>query len=387
MQTKVKIKGLQKAQGLLDIFIAANVRRPKTDLYRALVVHEPNIRQEVAMLIRLAMLRSADVRRKLIPMSFKAAMNYFDSFRATGLEEAGERWERLEAMNSVIERLKQLPVGREAMVSKFEGVLNDTGSAHDVEDLWMLRVIAAEQLVADAVKIESDHDQISRSIVLDAAVRQPAVDLFAYFSEVVRTKYPGMDVKIGIELYGSVVALHIDMPAGLRDVISQELTEYGHAVTRQTSFSDYMPDRLSALRLEHKVEAAEMELRHTRELLASERENHRSEVSYLKAQVETIRSVLDSTQYEAAQLSYALRQIALDGTKATAEFVTQLQEILASNAVDKEQQLADTIRRATDENPTILERLHDLLIRGAIQGAAGNYLYAAIQAISVAGPR
>lgn len=387
MATRVNIPTLHKARALFNLFSTAAVQVPKTDLCRALLVFEPLIQQELAMLTRLSALPKHDERRALLPMSLGEANRHFGAFHEAALNVAGDRISTLEADGALIERMAQFPNKPGKMKSALFELLDGSPDARSVEEIWIQRVFSVERLTNLAVQISPDdaarvsRQTFSRTIVFEPQFRQAGISILSYFGEILHSKYPSIDVRVRIEQSGRTVTLHVETPNGQVETFERELTQYGLAVTGRISIDDYLPDRLAALRLEQKLQLAEMEARHTKELLASERNAHAQQITTLRDQIEYIRSALDKSMNEAAQAATSIRSMAVGSNELARAILERLASIVESQAENKIELLSRELQAASRSQPTVIDHINELLIKGSIQGAAGNYFYAALQTL------
>lgn len=386
MSAKVDIASLHKARAIFNLFSSAGVPAPKTDLCRALFVYEPVIAQELAMLVRLTKLPLQDERRNLLSMSLYEANRHFESFHETALNLGGDRISALEQDTTTVNLILALPYKPGKMKAAFIETLDKVVDARSIEDLWIQRVFAVEQLTNTSVRPHAPYDggsreSFTRNIVFEPEYRQAGIAVLAYFGEILQAKYPLSDVRVRIEQIGQKVILHIETPNGEVEAFERELTQYGLAVTGRMPISEYLPDRLAAMRLEQKIQMAEMEVRHTRELLASERAANANQIGALRNEIDFVRTMLDKAQYETAQSSAALRSIALNASDSVRGAMERVAWIIEGDDKDKIEQLERELLLLHKESPSIVDRINELLVKGSIQGAAGNYLYAALQAV------
>lgn len=227
----------------------------------------------------------------------------------------------------------------------------------------------------------SDRERLSRTLVFDPAHKQAAISILSYFGEVVARKYPDMDVGVRIEQQGTKITLVVETPRGELERIEQELSNYGLVVTGQVTPEQYLSRPGDAMMLRHKLEMAQLEIRQTKELLASERANFGARIESLESNVQFMRTMLDKAQYESAMVTAALRDIAASNTASIARQLDELSSLVAKHAEDTEGALLHTLREIHRESPSVIDRINELFVKGSIQGAAGNYLYAGLTAL------
>jgi len=227
-----------------------------------------------------------------------------------------------------------------------------------------------------------DQGQVRRSITFPPELKQAAVGVLSYFSVVLDQKYPGMDVGVAIRQDGAKVTMVVTTPEGEEDRIDSELKQYGLVMAGQLSPAEYLNDPLHIVRLEHKLELASLELRHTRDLLASERERHGERIASLEDQVGFLKDALDSERQQAQVLVAALETVATTAIPAARDTLTQAAELISRrNDSTLDDEALELLSQAAIEDPSIVDRLNELLIQGAVQGAAGNFLFSWIQAL------
>jgi len=131
------------------------------------------------------------------------------------------------------------------------------------------------------------------------------------------------------------------------------------------------------------MELTELELRHTQQLLQTERTMHSGRLQSLEQQVGFLQRFLDSEHYHKTQLIEALTNISESTTPIARNAIDQLINMIRDGNILSDQNAAvDQLVTAAKEDRSIIQSLEDLLLRGAIQGAAGNYLYAWLQALA-----
>lgn len=126
---------------------------------------------------------------------------------------------------------------------------------------------------------------------------------------------------------------------------------------------------------------AQLEIRHTRELLHTQRSTSDAALDSMKNEIAFIRGFLDKTQYEAAKNAEALRALGAHANNVTSVALERVIAILSNLEQANIDELQAELRAAQDSSPGLLGHVNELLVKGSIQGVAGNYLYAALQAI------
>ncbi len=127
--------------------------------------------------------------------------------------------------------------------------------------------------------------EIRRILLFPPELKQSGLSILNYFGEIIQTKYPDIDVGLRIEQRDDKVILGIETPDGKKELIEQELNEYALVVTGQVEPKNYLSNSDDVMRLEHKLEIAQMEARHAHQLLHKDREENRERILELKDQI------------------------------------------------------------------------------------------------------
>ena len=224
--------------------------------------------------------------------------------------------------------------------------------------------------------------EIVRSLSFPPEFKQAAVSVLSYFSEILDTKYPDMEVGVSIEQEGSRVTMKISVADGEVEVIERELNDYSLVVSGKKSIDSYVEDDGDVLRLRHKLEIASMELRHTRDLLGSERKSNSQKIQILQSHVEMINSMLNRDRNMRDYALSALATISMSAREDMQDILDIVKTILVESGSDANM-LSDRIKNELSGSGIgkIME-LKKLLMTAAVQGPAGNYIYDILIAIS-----
>lgn len=240
--------------------------------------------------------------------------------------------------------------------------------------------VLVAQYIWNRAKFEEDDgfiDELSREIHFPPEHQQAGIGILSYFSTVLKQKLPGNDASISIRQEKEKVTLTIRYRDGTEEQISHLLQEYGLVVTGKISADQFLTDPIHATALKQKLELAEIEVRHTRELLALERSYGERRFSSLEAEVAFLKQQL------AFQLSSASseRQMLLDklvGETGRAASESQLHIIqqLVSGIIDKDESiLKESAEKLNNDDPTLLEKIQIFLLTNSAGGVVGNTVY------------
>lgn len=243
---------------------------------------------------------------------------------------------------------------------------------------------AAGAAEAEAIKNGMDYDKsrVQRVIEFPPELKQAGISILSYFSEVLKQRYPDQEMAVRIEQFGTKVRLTVDSPSGWRDTIEHDLETFGRVVVGQIPASEILKDQLAILRLENKLQVARVELDFEKRLSLTSQSQSESRIRSLELHVERLYSVLDrslSRQPAVDHLSEVLLQLDANSTVREALRTLQLQLSRQPSEIDKPA-AEKAIAIIKNDNPTILQRVYDLLSSTAT-GTAGNLLATWIQSM------
>lgn len=376
MATTIHNSSLNQSRNLLNAFKVCHIKAPDTQLAQYTNKHEDAIHREISILSRLGRLPLADERRSMLRHSYFEADRQFEHVLELvrgRMELAGEQ---LAIDSTLVATLTRLSTAPSTMKKQFNDLLFH-GFPVDPKKLWVQRIYAARELLREAVKLDSDDlkskiQSFTRTIVFEPQYRQAGISVLSYFGEILQSKYPDTEVLVRIEQTGSTVTLVVESAAGEIERIERELTQYGLVVEGRLPPSALLPDPVDAMRLQHKLDMAQLEIRHTRELLHTQRSASDAALDSMKNEIAFIRGFLDKTQYEAARNAEALRTLGAHANKLTAESLERVIAIISNPTQGMIEELQSELKSARDNSPGFLDHINELLVKGSIQGAAGN---------------
>lgn len=112
-------------------------------------------------------------------------------------------------------------------------------------------------------------NRIKKTIEFPSEHRQAGQQILSYFSTVLETKYPNMEVKVTIEQKGTTVKMIIDHGDGDPDVIKKEMTEYAMVVAGKKTPEQYFPDNpFAAMQLQSQLDIKDVTLKSQERLIA-----------------------------------------------------------------------------------------------------------------------
>ena len=301
-------------------------------------------------------------------------------------EDAGAYLAGITPMEFVTYALDELGIhDHDYTIDRVGPVIRTMSTVFSLRHAVLTRVLLVETLIRMGamearIDAEAQATEIRRSISFPPAQKQAAIGVLSYFGEVVARRYPDINVGVTIEQTRERVTLIVQTPQGTEERIEQELESYGRVVTGELSPEAYLNDATAAMALRHKLEIAALEVRQTKQLLESERLQFGARITTLEDHVHFLRTLLSREHNDVHMLAAAIRSV-VDAVDPVARAALQrfIQTIESEAAVSKE--ATDEFIEAARKDRSIISLLQELLLKGAVQGAAGNYLFNFLQAV------
>lgn len=218
--------------------------------------------------------------------------------------------------------------------------------------------------------------EIFREIHFSPEHQQAGIGILSYFSTVLRQKLPESNASISIRQERDKVTLTIKYQDGTEEKVSHLLQEYGLVVTGDISAEQFLEDPVQAIALRQKLQMAEMEVRHTRELLFLEKNYNEkrfisleSEVDFLKKQ---LADQLRDNSNERVVMLGLLDKVVGGGSDEQIKIIKKL----VDGIVDRDRKIVDDCAgELFKENPTLLEKIQVFLLANSTGGVLGNSVY------------
>ena len=275
---------------------------------------------------------------------------------------------------------------------------------------FLLTILEREVLTEkNRFKVGYDNPQVSRiirSIEFPPEYHRSGITILSYFADVLRHKNLSEDVKVSIEQSGLNVSLVIESPTGQREQVERTLEAYALVVTGKQPIDTLTTDPYEVAELKSQLRIASAQIESQRDLLLvknSEGADLKADLKDTKESVKRLeqRSDEDRARFMSLIETLASHNAALaTGLKELAQQAAQAQNAALSGALDnlykviergvKEEDHDEVIQNLAtiqQQDSGVFQRVYDVLIAGAMSGAAGNYLYAWLQAFIYGVPK
>jgi len=226
-------------------------------------------------------------------------------------------------------------------------------------------------------RLSSKRASLVREIRFSPEHRDAGVSILSYFATILEKKLPKSDCTVSILQSADRVVLTIEHPNGHLESVERLLTEYGLAVTRQTSIESFLPNPIDAMALTRKLEIAELELRQNRELLSYQRTAHASRLASVEAEIIFLRSHLGLALESERRIKEDLYKLfrKLDSTTPSAIHEQLVCKLMDAVLLKSQSQSTVELAAFRTENPDLFERLSKYITESAAAGTIGNACY------------
>lgn len=224
---------------------------------------------------------------------------------------------------------------------------------------------------------------IQRLIEFPAELRQAGISILSYFSEVLKQKYPDLEMAVRIEQFGTLVRMTINSPSGWREFVERDLATYGDVVNGRAAPENLLHGELDILRLRNKLDLARVELEFEKRVNTLTLANSSSRISSLEYQLNQLHGVIAMSlaprEESIGDMAALLAQYSANEVVLQALRLLNSQLSKPSTLADREdvEVAAKTIR---DSDPSVLRRVYDIFSSTGT-GAAGTLLASWIEAL------
>lgn len=210
---------------------------------------------------------------------------------------------------------------------------------------------------------------IKHNIVFPPEFHQAGISILSYFKSVLETKYPTKKVGFTIHQEGNKVSLVIEPPFGEKELIEVEFENYMEVVCGIKPIDNYSLDPLYKQAFKHKLELAALEVRHTKELLYTERTHSKQRVDELSEEVKRLRDLfqrqINFSDEQGRNHKEVIKSLLgkLENQETAVELLVSLSNLIETG-----------INSQGDRKhaQSLLDQLNELIIKGSISGTAGN---------------
>lgn len=248
-------------------------------------------------------------------------------------------------------------------------------------NMYFMRFQVAKSLVL-TVDSYIKADQFNKSywtFDIDDEYRSPTTSILSFFQEVLITKFPELNPEVSVSQKKNSIQLLVEINSNNTEVIENEFIEYGKVVLGEQLPSEYFEDRAKVMQLETRLELTRLELKQAVELRSLEKENFVSQIGLLSDQLQYMQSIFNSKSDSIS----IFEELAKNQNKIVINALATIQKVVENGLENTDENLVlNELAKVKNEDPKIIDALKDYILKGAIQGASGNYLYSWLQVLS-----
>ena len=284
--------------------------------------------------------------------------------------------------NRIFEWLPEEKINVTAKLSKtnYLETINNNLSINDLFDKIEQELLACEQNIK---KLYKNIDTYIKEINIPIEYQQPASSLLSYFLVIFKQKHPNIKLSLSVKHVDNRLFISLDYPIENEIEVQQVLYQYGQVINGEISARDFLNgNKLAIMELEHKLDMTRLDLQHTRDRLEYERsENNRNRLT-LEQELITLKKLLgDSLQWN-LRIQSDLSQLISKTITGNSAHSKSLLHLLKKAIEEKdEKSCREALINIQKDEPSIFSTLNDLIIKGAISGASGNFFYQWLQPI------
>ena len=174
----------------------------------------------------------------------------------------------------------------------------------------------------------------------------------------------------------------ISLPNGKTEIISKALQDYGMVITGKLDPHSLLDNEVHVLALKHKLELAKIEIKHTQELMYTERHQYEKRIGYLEQEVKRFHSIFASNlnrDPSITDLIETLKSIHTENNTVIHKLIDILDREITEEDEDDFKQVISELKV---KEPALFGAVYDKIIYGTLTSTAGSYLFNWLNAIS-----
>ncbi len=251
------------------------------------------------------------------------------------------------------------------------------------------------------------NNEIKRVLEFPKEFYQAGIGILSYFSEIIKQKYPDIDVKVKIEQDGLKVRLIIETQDGCKDIIEKTLDQYALVITNKSPPESLLDDKLQIHALTNKLSLAELEVRQSRDLIKITETYSTKKIRSLEEDITFLRGHIGSQLHHMSNSqSLIIRQsekeenLLIKGMDTSQIIIEKLiiSSTLNSSLKDNllkiesllerqihptdEEETKDTLIAIKDSSPGVFQELLET-IKGTAYGVSGNVVFQWMKDVSL----
>jgi len=215
---------------------------------------------------------------------------------------------------------------------------------------------------------------IVREISFPPEYQQAGVSVLSYFSEVIKDRYPDIQVSVSIKQHGNSVTMIVTLPDGSKDEVNKVLEQYGLVITGKANPREVTSSDFRALALQQKLELAQLEIKQTKDLMYMQEKYSGQTIKSLQSDVAMLKELLGRELNAKNDLQVKLFELTnkLTDNQASNQVILLMKALAESFNADDEDKARVTLEDIRSAEPDFFERIHAFVLQAAAGGVIGN---------------
>lgn len=203
--------------------------------------------------------------------------------------------------------------------------------------------------------------RIVRTINPKPEHKQVVLSVLNYFGRIIEQKHGASDVRVTTQQATEGITFTVEVNHGDKGAVEDDLFHYGLVVMDQQTAETLLPVPAQALELRHKLDIAKLELRHTTELLYTERHGYSSKIEHLESEVEWLRKAIGEGLSNNKELQAAIIKIAQGSSQSIQDSLLVVLRKASNGLVEEDKaRVTAELTKIANTEPGMLEKLKNL---------------------------
>lgn len=230
--------------------------------------------------------------------------------------------------------------------------------------------------------------KIIRESFIPKEYQSSAISLLHHFRNIIDDLHPNIDISLSVENLHDRVKIIINCPVADEDTVVKLFEDYGLVITGEKKPDELLSNSHELMILEHKLDMARMELKHSQQRLEFERRQYDSRIIHLEKSSDHYSSLLGDMIFQNKVIREDFNNLARDTNISNDGRIESLMNLLADNLESRdEDKVTELLTSIKEEDVTLFDHISDIIIKGSLSGASGNFLYQWILPIISAIPK
>jgi len=243
-------------------------------------------------------------------------------------------------------------------------------------------------LSKSTVATKKDQDVVTFFVRYPENCEGIVVNLLSIFRKFFEYRMPTIPISHRIN-HDEIITLSLVFPRKKKHRIESELMNYGLILSGEAKVEDLITDKIHIEDLEYRLKNTTLELEHQRQLRLKEeeistilKEHHAGRTN----EIENLHNNIGELIKHVSSANDSLKLLIQFANGRSKQLLLMLSLKLNEGLSESDKgEVTHIFKEIQKEDPSLLNKINELLLEGAISGAAGNYLFQWLQALSSIG--